>query len=135
MVLRFAMALVLLLCFVGCEKRRSEATVIGKEYIAPASPGATPSQPLKPHLRAPSDEEITVDSYVMKSSVRGTGLDPRALKDAQWLLKVRMTTDGRTFNVPTDQERFHQLRLGARVSVEYRAGKFTDSIWAAEIVD
>ena len=135
---RLIIGLAALLCFAGCEKRRSEATVIGKEYIAPAvtaaSTNATPPQPEKRAHRG-ADDEITVDSYVMKRSVRGTGLDPRALKDEQWLLKIQTTTDGRTFNVPSDQEHFHQLRLGSRVMVEYRRGKYTDSIWAAEIVD
>jgi hypothetical protein len=125
---------VALLCFAGCEKRRSDAIVVGKEYIAAVSTDATPAQHDKRALRG-GDDEITVDSYVMKRSVRGTGLDPRALKDEQWLLKIRTTTDGRTFNVPTDQQHFHQLKLGSRVVVEYRAGKYTDSIWAAELVD
>ena len=135
---RLIIGLAALLCFVGCEKRRSEATVIGKEYIAPAvseaSPSATPLHP-KIRPRPGGDDDITVDSYVMKRSVRGTGLDPRALKDEQWLLKIRTTTDGRTFNVSTDQQHFQQLKLGSRVVVEYRAGKYTDTIWAAEIVD
>lgn len=134
---RLIIGLAALLCFAGCEKRRSEATVIGKEYIAPAATASSPpAAPLHPKLRQRgADDEITVDSYVMKRSVRGTGLDPRALKDEQWLLKIQTTTDGRTFNVPTDQQHFHQLKLGARVVVEYRTGKYTGSIWAAEIVD
>jgi len=138
MISRFLIGLALLICFAGCEKRRSEATVIGKEYIAPAASAASPSvSPKHPKLqtRGGDDAEITVDSYVMKRSVRGTGLDPRALKDEQWLLKIRTTTDGRTFNVPTDQQHFHQLKLGSRVVVEYRTGKYTGSVWAAEIVD
>ena len=138
MIPRLVVGLALLMCFAGCEKRRSEATVIGKEYIAPAvtasSSSAVPSHP-KLRQRGSGDEEITVDSYMMKSSVRGTGLDPRALKDEQWLLKIRTTTDGRTFNVPTDQKHFQQLNLGSRVVVEYRTGKYTGSIWAAEIID
>jgi hypothetical protein len=138
MISRFLIGLALLICFAGCEKRRSEATVIGKEYIAPAASAASPSvSPKHPKLqtRGGDDAEITVDSYVMKRSVRGTGLDPRALKDEQWLLKIRTTTDGRTFNVPTDQDHFHKLKLGSRVLVEYHTGKYTGSIWAAEIVD
>src|SRR5215813_2425412 len=86
MISRFVIGLALLICFAGCEKRRSEATVIGKEYIAPAASAASPSvSPKHPKLqtRGGDDAEITVDSYVMKRSVRGTGLDPRALKDEQ----------------------------------------------------
>jgi hypothetical protein len=136
MTLRLLIGLALLLCLAGCEKRRSEATVIGKEYIAAAisasSPGATPAKKLR--VRG-ADEEITVDSYVMKHSVRGTGLDPRATKHEQYLVKVQTTNDGRTFNVPTDQKRFRELTLGSRVLVEYRTGKYTGSIWAAELVD
>ena len=136
---RIVLGLAALVCFDACERRRSEAMIIDKEYIAPAINGASPSASPALHPKAVrlagADEEITVDSYVMKRSVRGTGLDPRAQKDAQYLLKVRTSTDGRTFNVPTDESRFRKLRPGERATVEYRVGKYTNTIWAAEIVD
>ena len=129
------LCLAALLCLTGCEKRRSEAVVIGKEYIAAAAPGATPAPHRKGFARAGADEEITVDSYAMKGSVRGTGLDPRAMKHEQYLVKVRTSADGRTFNVPTNPTQFAKFKLGARVTVAYRVGKYTGTVWAAELVD
>ena len=79
------------------------------------------------------DDEIAVDSYVMKPEVRGTSRDPRALKDEQWLVKVRMLDNGRTFLVRADQARWEKLCENDRVKVRYRTGKYTGTVWAAEI--
>ena len=79
------------------------------------------------------DKEITVDGYVMKPEVRGTSRDPRALKDEQWLVKVRIIHDGRTFNIQTDQGQFDKVKEGDRVQVRYRIGKYTKTVWGAEI--
>ena len=78
-------------------------------------------------------DEITLDGYVMKREARGTSRDPRALKDEQWLVKVRMIDDGRTFNVQADQRQFDKLKEGDRVQVRYRIGKYTKTVWSAEI--
>src|SRR5947209_7621628 len=111
-----SLALILLAVFsiVGCEKQSGEALVLGKEHIdaAPtvaavtesehaASPGDTAKIEELP--RPMRDDEIAVDQYVMTRDVRGTSRDPRAMKDEQWIMKVRMIYDGRTFNVETDQ--------------------------------
>ena len=79
------------------------------------------------------DDEIAVDGYVMKPEVRGTSRDPRALKDEQWIVKVRMLGDGRTFQVPADQTKWKKLRENDQVKVRYRTGKYTGTVWAAEI--
>ena len=71
----------------------------------------------------------------MKREARGTSRDPRALKDEQWLIKVRMISGGRTFNVQANQSQFHRLKEADRVQVRYRAGKYTNTIWAAEIME
>ncbi len=80
-----------------------------------------------------ADDEIAVDGHVMKPEVRGTSRDPRALKDEQWLVKVRMLDNGRTFQVPADQAQWEKLRENDRVKIKYRTGKYTGTIWAAEI--
>jgi len=69
----------------------------------------------------------------MKPEVRGTSHDPRALKDEQWLVKVRTIDDGRTFNVQAEQGQFDKLKEGDRVQVRYRIGKYTKTVWDAEI--
>ena len=84
-------------------------------------------------LRPIEDDEITVDQSVMKPEERGTSRDPRALADEQWLVKVRMVENGRIFNVPATREQFEKLKEGDRARVKYRLGKYTGTVWAAEI--
>jgi hypothetical protein len=131
-------AVFLIIAVTGCEKKRGEAVVIAKEHIDAALPTAeTPnaqSAPSPDEQRRPMrDDEIAVDGYVMKPEVRGTSRDPRALKDEQWIVKVRMLDDGRTFQVPADQAKWEKLRENDRVKVWYRTGKYTGTVWAAEI--
>ena len=79
------------------------------------------------------DDEIAVDGYVMKPEARGTSRDPRALSHEQWIVKVRMVDNGRTFQVPADQAKWEKLHENDRVKVRYRTGKYTGTVWAAEI--
>jgi len=104
-VLRFVPGLLAIFCLAGCEKQSGEAVVLAKEHIA-AAPPPIRETPNAQHVANPNeqprpigDNEITVDGYVMKPEVRGTSRDPRALKDEQWRVKVRMIYDGRTFNI------------------------------------
>ena len=131
-------------CLGGCEKHSGEAIVLAKEHIAAAppisetSPAGSPASPneISPtseELRPIGDDEVTVDGYVMKPDVRGTTRDPRALKDEQWRVKVRMIYDGRTFNVQAEQGQFDKLKEGDRVRVRYQLGKYTKTVWGAEI--
>ena len=144
MVLRFVLGLLAIFCLAGCEKKSGEAIVVAKEYIAAAppisetSPAGSPASPNEvstsaEELRPIGDDEITADGYVMKPEVRGTSHDPRALKDEQWRVKVRMINDGRTFNVQAEQGQFDKLKEGDRVQVRYRIGKYTKTVWDAEI--
>ena len=131
-------------CLGGCEKHRGEAIVLAKEHIAAAlpisetSPVGSPASsneisPTSEEVRPIGDDEITVDGYVMKPEVRGTSRDPRALKDEQWRVRVRTIYDGRTFNVQADQDQFDKLKEGDRVRVRYQLGKYTKTVWGAEI--
>ena len=131
-------AALLMIGATGCEKKSGEAVVLAKEHIDAALPTAetpnaksagTPDEQLRPM----ADGEIAVDGYVMKPEVRGTSRDPRASKDKQWLVKVRMLDNGRTFQVPADQAKWEKLRENDRVKVRYRTGKYTGTVWAAEI--
>jgi hypothetical protein len=128
----------LLIGFTGCEKNSGEAVVLAKEHIDAALPTAeTPNAESAPspdeQVRPMADDEIAVDGYVMKPEARGTNRDPRALKHEQWIVKVRMVDNGRTFQVPSDQARWEKLRENDRVKVKYRTGKYTGTVWAAEI--
>ena len=131
-------ALFLMISLVGCERNSGEAVVLAKEHIDAALPTAeTPSAQSAPspdeQLRPMRDDEIAVDGYVMKPDARGTSRDPRALKHEQWIVKVRMLDNGRTFQVPADQAKWQKLRENDRVKVRYRTGKYTGTVWAAEI--
>jgi hypothetical protein len=79
------------------------------------------------------DDEIDVDGYVMKPEVRGTSRDQRALYYEQWMVKVRMLDSGRTFQVSADRAKWEKLRENDRVRVRHRTGKYTGTVWAAEI--
>jgi len=128
-VARVFLGIVVMLCVAGCQKQSGDGVVISKEYIAAA---ASPAESATPDRT--NSEEITVDSYVMPREARGTGRDPRALKDERWLVKVRLIDNGRMFNVPADRSQFERIKEGDRVRVRYRVGKYTGTVWAAEIV-
>jgi hypothetical protein len=128
----------LLIGLSGCEKKSGQAVVLAKEHIDAALPTAeTPNAQSAPspdeQLRPMADDEIAVDGYVMKPEARGTSRDPRALSHEQWIVKVRMLENGRTFQVPADQTKWEKLRENDRVKVRYRTGKYTGTVWAAEI--
>ena len=134
----FVIVVLVTVGMVGCEKKSGDAVVLAKEHIAAALPiaetpnaqsASTPDEPPRPI----ADDEITVDGYVMKPESRGTSRDPRALKTEQWLVKVRMIDDGRTFNVQAEQAQFDKLKEGDRVKVRYRIGKYTKTVWGSEI--
>ena len=135
---RCVVALLLMIGLVGCEKNSGEAVVLAKEHIDAALPTTeTPNTESTPkrdeQLRPMADDEIAVDGYVMKPEERGTTRDPRALSHEQWIVKVRMVDDGRTFQVPADQTKWEKLRENDRIKVRYRTGKYTGTVWAAEI--
>ena len=132
------LATFLIIGVTGCEKNTGQAVVLAKEHIDAALPTAeTPnSQSARSsdeQIRPMADDEITVDGYVMKPELRGTSRDPRASKEEQWLVKVRMLDNGRTFQVPADQAKWKKLRENDRIRVKYRTGKYTGTVWAAEI--
>ena len=131
-------AALLMIGATGCEKKSGEAVVLAKEHIDAALPTAetpnaksagTPDEQLRPM----ADDEIAVDGYVMKPEERGTSRDPRALSHEQWIVKVRMLDNGRTFQVPAGRAKWEKLRENDRVKVRYRTGKYTGTVWAAEI--
>jgi hypothetical protein len=131
-------ALLLVIALCCCDKKSGEAVVLSKEHIDAALPSAeTPKAQSAPgpeaEIRPMADDEIAVDGYVMKPEVRGTSHDPRALKEEQWLVKVRILDNGRTIQVPADQAQWEKLRENDRLKVRYRTGKYTGSVWTAEI--
>jgi hypothetical protein len=132
------LATFLIIGVTGCDKKSGEAVVLPKEHIDAAPPieqtqEAQSATTSKAKVRPTADDEIAVDGYVMKPEVRGTSHDPRASKNQQWLVKVRMLANGRTIQVPAAQAKWEKLRENDRVKVRYRTGKYTGTVWAAEI--
>ena len=132
----------------GCHKGSGEAVVLEKEYIAARevieTPAAevtpTPSEqsgvtPTEEEPRPMAPDEITVGQLVMKAADRGTPRDPRALKDEQWLITVRVVDGGRTFYVHANQAQYEQLKPGDLVKLKYGVGKYTGTVWSADIVE
>lgn len=59
--------------------------------------------------------------------------DERATNNEQWIVKVRMRDNGRTIQVHADRAQWERRRENDRVKVTYRVGKYTGTIWDAEI--
>ena len=150
-ILGFITGLALLLTFAGCSKKSGKAVVLEKEHIAAreitstpiAQQSASPSEPTpapgelasqeeeKP--RELAEDEIVVDTYVMKKDARGTSRDPRAMSDEQWIVRVQMIADLRRIKVQTDKAHWDKVKIGDRINVSYRQGNYTGTVWAAEM--
>jgi hypothetical protein len=137
----------------SCWKKSGQAVVLDKEHIAAAEITPTPSPTTEPSaspshstptpselaseekapLRELAEDEIAVDTYVMKKDVRGTSRDPRAMRDEQWIVSVQMVEDLRRIDVHTDRSHFEKVKVGDRVKVSYRQGKYTGTVWSANI--
>jgi len=137
-----------LLVLSGCSKTSGEAEVLEKEHIAAREPSPTPTSPAPdgPAVSPPAspaddsytertlaEDEIVVDTIVMKKDVRGTSRDPRAHTDEQWIVRIRMIADSRGLTAFTEKKRWETLKPGDRVKVTYSKGNYTGSIWSVRI--
>ena len=116
--------------------------MIEKEHIAAREVTATPASETSPSPtksaenegpRPLAKNEIVVDEYVMDRDARGTSRDPRAGSEEQWIVKVRLVEGGRQFNVQADKTKWEKLKPGDRIKGAYREGKYTGTVWGAEI--
>ena len=118
--------------------------VLSKEHIAAREKTPTPSSgatatpspsPVRENekYRELRKDEIVVDSYVMRTVDRGTSRDPRAMDDEQWIVRVQMIYDLRKIDIRAERSQFEKLKGGDRIKVSYRLGKYTGTIWGAEI--
>jgi hypothetical protein len=135
-------AIAVILSLPGCSKKSGEAIVLEKEHIAAREVRATPASETStsPTKSAENEgplalakNEIVVDEYVMDRDARGTSRDPRAGSEEQWIVKVRLVEGGRQFNVQADKTKWEKLKPGDRIKVAYREGKYTGTVWGAEI--
>jgi hypothetical protein len=59
--------------------------------------------------------------------------DERATNHDQWIVEVRMRDNGRTIQVRADRVQWEKLRENDQVKVTYRKGKYTGTVWDADI--
>jgi hypothetical protein len=137
------------LTFAGCSKKSGKAVVLEKEHIAAREIVATPAteqaatpgevtasspEPTPRYEEAPelAEDEVEVDTYVMKKDARGTSRDPRATTDEQWIVRVQMIA-GLRIKVQTDKAHWDKVKIGDQINVSYRQGNYTGTVWASEI--
>jgi hypothetical protein len=131
------------LCCAGCWKKSGAAVVLGKDYVPPRAMSATPDESPSPAEAVPDpsektgatdEEEDENDEHkVSNDDMIGPPLDPRATGDEQWIVSVRMIEGGRAIDVRMDQPQWQKLKINDRVHVTYREGKYTGTVWSAEI--
>lgn len=141
----------ILLAQLGCSRKSGEAVVLEKEHIAAAAIRETPSAPPDNSISLPTptpasvandetetgrelkSDEIVVHGYVMDKNVRGTNNDPRAVTNEQWLVRVELVSGGRKIDVHADRRHYEKVKPGDHVEVIYREGKYSGTVWSAEI--
>ncbi len=103
---------VALLALTGCRKKSGDAIVIGKEYFPAAQIEVTPNEAESP---APT-------------------VSPTPVTIAErWIAHVEMVYDLRKMDVDIPKARWEGLKEGDRVQVTYREGKYTSTVWSAEL--
>jgi hypothetical protein len=81
-----------------------------------------------------SGDAIVIGKDYVAAVKEGEGIkDARATNHEQWIVKVRMRDNGRTIEVHVDRAQWEKLHESDQVKVTYRVGKYTGTIWDAEI--
>jgi len=81
-----------------------------------------------------SGEAVVVEKDYIAAVKQGEEVkDERATNHEQWVVEVRMLDNGRKIQVRADRAQWEKLRENDRVKVTYRAGKYTGTVWDADI--
>ena len=121
-----------LLTFAGCWKKSGEAVVIAKAYVPASAASETPTaSPANGQVPSPTDEATPKNSANDDSTA--PPVDPRATSSEQWIVSVQMIADLRRIDVRVEQPQWNALKEGDRVQIAYRQGKYTGTVWSAEI--
>jgi hypothetical protein len=79
-------------------------------------------------------DAIVIGKDYVAAMKQGEALkDERATNHEQWIVKVRMLDNGRRIEVRADRAQWEKLRENERVKITYRVGKYTGTVWDAEI--
>src|SRR4030095_6202176 len=79
------------------------------------------------------DAIVTGKDYVAAAKQGEEIKDERTTNHEQWIVRVRMRDNGRPIEVRADRGQWDKLRENDRVQVTYRVGKYTGTVWGAEI--
>ena len=81
-----------------------------------------------------SGDAVVVEKDYVAAVKQGEEVkDERATNHDQWIVEVRMLDDGRKIQVRADRAQWEKLRENDRVKVTYRSGKYTGTVWDADI--
>ena len=81
-----------------------------------------------------SGEAIVIGKDYVAAAKQGEEVkDERATNHEQWIVEVRMVGNGRTIQVRADRAQWEKLRENDQVKVTYRKGKYTGTVWDADI--
>src|SRR6266481_1558842 len=81
-----------------------------------------------------SGEAVVIGKDYVAAAKQGEQIkEERATNNEQWIMKVRMLDNSRTIQVRADRGQWEKLRVNDRVKVAYRTGKYTGTVWDAEI--
>lgn len=105
-------AVVAVLGLAGCRKKGGDAVVPGKEYVPAAQIEVTPDESESPAPTV-SPTPFTIDE--------------------KWIVHVEMVAALRKANVCLAKERWETLKAGDRVHMTYREGKYTGTVWSADL--
>jgi hypothetical protein len=81
-----------------------------------------------------SDDAIVIGKDYVAAVKEGEEIkDAPATNREQWIVKVRMRDNSRTIEVRADRAQWEKLHENDQVNVTYRVGKYTGTVWDAEI--
>jgi hypothetical protein len=79
-------------------------------------------------------EAVVIGKDYVAAAKQGQEIkDERATNNEQWIVKVRMLDNGRKIQVRADRAQWETLRENDQVKVTYRVGKYTGTVWDADI--
>lgn len=79
-------------------------------------------------------EAVVVErDYIPATYSSAVGEEGRELVAEQWILLVRMRDDAKRIRVSVDLPEWEKAKAGDRVKVSYSQGKYTGTVWVAEL--
>ena len=135
----FALAgLIVLLSLAGCSKKSGEAIVLKKDFVparpASASPNESQATTAAEPVQAPAEEDaVSTETTTAEEETSGPALDARAVDHEQWIVTVELVADLKKIDVRVEPAQWEKLKPGDHVHLSYRQGKYTGTVWSAEL--